>query len=127
MSAMCPRCGVMLSKKEYEGESVSCCDTCWGYWLTRISLDNIIKKTEYLFNETEVKNITNTFFIEGDRDRSGSEGKDIACPVCAKTLERKKYHPRCAVMIDECKDHGIWLDTGEIKDLQVFVAKFFKG
>jgi Zn-finger nucleic acid-binding protein len=27
------------------------------------------------------------------------------------------------VKIDECPEHGIWLDTGEIKDLQIFVEK----
>jgi Zn-finger nucleic acid-binding protein len=27
------------------------------------------------------------------------------------------------VQIDECDEHGVWLDTGEIKDLQVFIER----
>jgi hypothetical protein len=30
------------------------------------------------------------------------------------------------VQIDECGEHGLWLDTGEIKDLQVFIERELK-
>ena len=60
----------------------------------------------------------------GDANREGSEHLDIRCPVCSGGMEKKKYHRSCPIEIDECELHGIWLDTGEIKDLQVFIESY---
>ncbi len=119
----CPRCGLSLSRQEYEGENVSFCSTCWGHWLTRSQLDNIVKKVQYKFSKYERDTVLTTMTREGDVDRQGSEKQPINCPECDKPMERKKYESRCPVKIDECPEHGIWLDTGEIKDLQIFIEK----
>ena len=119
----CPRCGLWLSAQEYEGEKVSFCSTCWGYWLTRIQLDSIVNKVHYKFSEYEREAVLRTMTREGDADRQGSEGQVVNCPECGKAMERKRYESGCPVKIDECPEHGIWLDTGEIKDLQIFVEK----
>ncbi len=119
----CPRCGLSLSQQEYEGENISFCTTCWGHWLTRSQLDNIVKKVQYKFSKYERDTVLTTMTREGDVDRQGSEKQTINCPECDKPMERKKYESRCPVKIDECPEHGIWLDTGEIKDLQIFVEK----
>ena len=119
----CPRCSLSLSSQEYEGENVLFCSTCWGHWLTRSQLDNIVEKVQYKFNEYERNAVFETITKHGDKDREGSEKESVNCPECAKPLERKRYEPRCPVKIDECSEHGIWLDTGEIKDLQIFVEE----
>jgi len=119
----CPRCGLRLSPQEYEGENVSFCSTCWGYWLTRSQLGNIVNKVQYKFSKYERDAVLTTMTREGDADRQGSEKQPLNCPECGKTMERKKYESGCPVKIDECQEHGIWLDTGEVKDLQIFVEK----
>ncbi len=119
----CPRCGLLLSRQEYEGENVFFCSTCWGYWQTRSQLDNIVNKLQYKFSKYERDAVLTTMTREGDADRQGSEKQSINCPECDKPMERKKYKSGCPVNIDECAEHGIWLDTGEIKDLQIFVEK----
>jgi len=119
----CHRCGLSLSQQEYEGENVSFCNTCWGYWLARSQLDNIVNKVQYKFSDYERDAVLKTMTREGDADRQGSEEQSIDCPECGKPMERKKYESGCPVKIDECPEHGIWLDTGEVKDLQIFVEK----
>jgi Zn-finger nucleic acid-binding protein len=119
----CPRCGLWLAAQEYEGENVSFCGTCWGHWLTRSQLDNIVNNVQYKFSKYEKDAVLTTMTREGDVDRQGSEAQPVNCPECGRQMERTKYEARCPVKIDECPEHGIWLDTGEIKDLQIFVEK----
>jgi Zn-finger nucleic acid-binding protein len=104
-----------LADAEYEGQHVNFCGTCWGYWLTRGQLDQIARGVTYRFGKREAKTIESTFY-SGDANRQGSEGCDVE-------MKRKQYASNCPVQIDECDAHGVWLDTGEIKDLQVFIER----
>jgi Zn-finger nucleic acid-binding protein len=112
-----------LAESDYEGQHVHFCNTCWGYWLTREQLDQITDGVSYRFGKGEAKSIKETLRFHGDADRHGSEQDAVSCPVCGAKLKRKEYAPSCPVQIDECDEHGIWLDTGEIKDLQVFIER----
>jgi Zn-finger nucleic acid-binding protein len=118
----CPRCRLTLADAEYEDQHVHFCGTCWGYWLTRRQLDQIAAGVSYRFGKGETKTIESTFY-SGDADRQGSEGQAVSCPVCGAGMKRKQYRTNCPVQIDECDEHGVWLDTGEIKDLQVFIER----
>jgi Zn-finger nucleic acid-binding protein len=105
-----------LSDAEYEGQQVHFCGTCWGYWLTRSQLDQITAAVHYRFGEHEAH-------TDEDQDRQGSEHETVSCPICGAEMKKKRYAANCAVEIDECEPHGLWLDTGEIKDLQVFIER----
>jgi Zn-finger nucleic acid-binding protein len=122
----CPRCRLSLSGAEYEGEEVHFCGTCWGYWLTRSQLDRITAGVDYRFAKREAHAVKRTLDSHGDADRQGFEREAVSCPVCGVKMSRKEYTPTCPVQIDECDQHGIWLDTGEIKDLQVFIERRMK-
>lgn len=123
----CPRCQLGLQSTQYENQDVNMCANCWGYWLKRSQLESIVNDAIYQFNKSEQKAVEKGFFIDGDVDRQGQEVRAITCPVCQGALERKKFHTHCPVRIDECPEHGIWLDTGEIKDLQIFIEKHLKN
>jgi len=43
--------------------------------------------------------------------------KYISCPVCGKLMNRINYGTRSGVVIDRCREHGVWLDAGELKRL----------
>lgn len=119
----CPRCKLGLTDMIYEGEAVKYCGTCWGYWMRRRQLDKIVDGAMYKFSKKESKQIRRTLKTRGDVDRQGNESGLIDCPSCKKVMERKKFHYQCPVEIDECTEHGIWLDTGEIKELQIFIEQ----
>ena len=123
----CPRCQLTLQSTQYENQDVDMCGNCWGYWLKRSQLESIVNDATYQFNKSEQKAVEKGFFMDGDVDRQGQEPRAITCPVCQGVLERKKFHAHCPVQIDECPEHGIWLDTGEIKDLQIFIEKHLKN
>jgi hypothetical protein len=77
----------------------------------------------YRFGKREAQTVQKTLVADGDRDRQGSERDAASCPVCGAAMTRSRYTSNCPVQIDECDQHGLWLDTGEIKDLQVFIER----
>jgi len=118
----CPRCNLLLLADEYEGEPVYRCETCWGYWLRREHLDSIIERRDFEFRRPERKRIVRDIEQSGDIDR-GAEWKVVLCPQCSRPTTRRRYHDACPIKIDECIGHGIWLDTAEIAELQVFMEQ----
>lgn len=41
----------------------------------------------------------------------------IKCPVCNEFMRRTNFGSRSGVIVDKCRDHGVWLDGGELKRL----------
>ena len=42
-------------------------------------------------------------------------------------MMRYRYTVSCDVVLDECLDHGIWLDDGELGSLMTFLEELYKG
>jgi hypothetical protein len=85
-----------------------------------------VNSVKYKFGEREAHTINETLRYDGDANRQGSEREVVSCPVCGSDLKKAKYNQDCPVRIDECSEHGVWLDTGEIKDLQVYIERTLK-
>lgn len=47
----------------------------------------------------------------------------LPCPTCQKRMNRKNFGERSGVVVDVCKDHGVWLDTGELPRVLAFVER----
>ena len=127
METRCPRCHTVLEDQDYEGQTIAFCGVCFGHWLQRAQLDEIVRTIEFKFSQSEAESLEAAMEGVGDEHRLLDESPPVACPVCETTMERKRYHEECPVMIDECAEHGVWLDTGEIKDLQIFVERTVFG
>ena len=41
----------------------------------------------------------------------------IKCPECGELMNRVNYGAMSGVVIDQCKEHGVWLDNGELVHL----------
>ena len=41
----------------------------------------------------------------------------VPCPVCSKLMNRVAFGSRSGVVVDRCRDHGIWLEGGELRRL----------
>jgi Zn-finger nucleic acid-binding protein len=46
----------------------------------------------------------------------------LPCPVCAGLMPRKNFRRISGVLIDICRDHGVWLDAGELEQIRCFIA-----
>jgi Zn-finger nucleic acid-binding protein len=48
----------------------------------------------------------------------------VGCPACARPMERGRFAAGSDVVIDVCeRQHGLWLDAGELVGLLGFVAR----
>ncbi len=118
--ADCPQCRLPLRQQDYEGTSISFCETCWGHWLDDLSLATILAKREYGFSQGERNSAIASWVHVGDGGlENGSPG--LPCPVCQRPMVESPFADDCPVLVDRCREHGTWLDAGEIKKIQVFV------
>ncbi len=39
----------------------------------------------------------------------------VPCPICSQPMNRRNYGLRSGVAIDECRNHGVWLEAGELR------------
>jgi Zn-finger nucleic acid-binding protein len=110
----CPRCKLMLSTTDYEGVQVDLCDNCWGIWLDQGELKQVIDTRDMQFSAEERRQLTDL------RAQSAQEENNdpAACPHCGKIMTQVHADAGIHLVIDRCPEHGVWLDTGEIKAVQ---------
>lgn len=41
----------------------------------------------------------------------------VPCPDCGKLMNRVGFGPRSGVVVDRCREHGVWLEGGELHRL----------
>ena len=121
----CPRCQLAMVPTEYENEKVLYCQTCWGYWLSNKQLDAILHNLVYKFDEDEKQKILKDL-SEGNVAVPASQDGYINCPECQTPMSKRPYNKDCGIVIDQCSLHGTWLDTGELKALQIYVESEIK-
>ena len=78
-----------------------------GIWMDKGELFSITESERYQAPEWLFADLFRSVESpEVDKDRT------LPCPVCQKAMELERHHE---VWIDWCKDHGIWLDSGEFE------------
>ena len=114
----CPRCRMPLSPVTYEGVETDMCNTCWGFWLDCGELEQILDSQELQFSQEERDKVLGL----NAASRPGST-EPAACPKCGKEMARVHCDESIHLVIDQCEQHGVWLDTGEIKKVQALAEK----
>ncbi len=93
------------------------CDECYGIFFDINELETTI--------EQSVKGSRNVDFIKLAKLNENPRYIDIItyrkCPVCKGTMQRKNFMRRSGVITDVCLDHGIWLDSGELRHIMEWV------
>ena len=119
--AACPRCKLTMQPDEYEGVAVLFCGTCWGHWVTHEAMAKILASQEYDFEESEAESVRGAIFEAWSEAESGdaTQLEDALCPDCGQPMVKGPFSTNCAVEVDRCETHGIWLDTSEVKQVQV--------
>ncbi len=120
----CPRCGV--EKKEVNlvariaGDTLADqCPECGGVWLDMGAFDSVLSDAK---RQTALRALG----MDGSVSREGSSLNFpvayLKCPDCGTLMHRKNFGKRSGIIIDTCKDHGVWCDRGELARVLDFVA-----
>ena len=114
---ICPRChtGLKTIDLKLDGRFlIERCNGCLGLFFDPGELEALLEAT--------VKNGFSIDRCQLDRINSTPRADDygvvyLNCPVCSQFMNRVNFGARSGVIVDRCKDHGVWLDGGELRHL----------
>ena len=109
----CPRCNVELSVEEIEGVSVQLCPSCSGRFLHKGELKKITHPTAGDIEYSSLENIDENNISE------------LLCPACETEKMIDVYFASYSgIVMRYCKKcSGIWLDQGELKQINAEIDK----
>ncbi len=114
---MCPHCEKPLQTIQIQLEEsiyIERCDGCFGLFFDLGELDTLLNHSVSSVNEINITHLDN---INADRYRTRQTVKYIKCPVCQSFMRRTNFGQKSGVIVDSCRQHGFWLDSGEITHL----------
>ena len=91
------------------------CATCAGLWLAPAELRTLVTRVNA--GAAQAREILGPL----ERPPAGAPMEDArhgplyrACVVCAQRMNRTRFAGRSGVIVDYCKDHGVWFDAHEL-------------
>ncbi|MBK6751601.1 MAG: zf-TFIIB domain-containing protein [Acidobacteria bacterium] len=93
------------------------CERCDGIWAD-------VETFEHLCSRGEERSAVLGFL--GERNRTVEHPATISyvpCPDCKNLMNRSNFAKVSGVIIDICKQHGVWFDMGELPKIIEFIQK----
>jgi Zn-finger nucleic acid-binding protein len=113
---ICPRCNIALKTIDLNINGrflIERCDQCLGLFFDPNELETLLEATVanvFVINRSQLDSINTV--------NSCDYGVSyIKCPVCSSIMNRVNFGVKSGVIIDRCREHGVWLDGGELKHL----------
>jgi Zn-finger nucleic acid-binding protein len=111
----CPRCKRPLESLRIEATPVRECAGCGGLWTTADTFESICANKE---EQSAVLNFINTQSFEM---RGTASINYVPCPDCKQLMNRSNFARSSGVIIDLCKQHGVWFDADELPKIIDFI------
>lgn len=110
--------------REHEGVSVEICPDGHGLWISQRDLMRAVRTDDLSTGQSNTYEEEEALLKVMNRDiETGDQVRD--CPMCRKPLNSVQYAFTSGVVIDSCRIHGIWLDGGELEQLEEWAAQRF--
>jgi Zn-finger nucleic acid-binding protein len=109
----CPRCKCLLDPVELEGTPLDECGSCGGVFVEGWVLDRIVEARELRLSlalSLPVREVVLERVV-----------RYLPCPKCAVQMNRKIFGRSSGVVVDVCKQHGMWFDAGELAAVLEFI------
>lgn len=117
----CPDCLVQLESLDIGKNSrfiIEKCGRCFGLFFDHHELERLLEErleNSYWINHQKLHDLL---------QHPLHKDKVIyrRCPECNRLMQRQNYLRRSGVIMDVCNEHGLWLDAGELKQIQEWIA-----
>jgi Zn-finger nucleic acid-binding protein len=112
----CPRCTISLCTIDLNINGrflIERCDQCLGLFFDPNELEALLEATVanvFTINRSQLETINAL-----KKDNYGVSY--IKCPVCSSIMNRVNFGVKSGVIVDRCREHGVWLDGGELQHL----------
>jgi len=112
----CPGCAATLAATVVGGVSLDQCRACGGVWVGQQNFEQIAA------DRAERGEVLGALPGEGPRVpvQIGAV-RYRPCPQCGKLMNRTNYGRISGVVLDVCKDHGLWFDRDELRQVLAFI------
>lgn len=138
-SEFCPHCGAKVATPEDTGEHALRCPGC-GNDMPQVRLGSVLLHECAKCGSTW---LTPETFAAVCRDREAlgalaaavggtaqslqpdftAKIRYVRCPVCNKMLNRVNFGHRSGVIVDVCKNHGVWFERDELRQVLSFIQR----
>ena len=115
----CPRCEGELGLLDLGHASVVDCEACGGMWLATQTFESLCRRAR---NDAHVLAEQRT--VVPPKERKLEPVRYIPCLTCGQLMNRRQFTWQkrfSGVVVDLCRDHGIWLDADELQEIVEFL------
>ena len=113
----CPRCKSDLQSLKVGSTSARECLRCGGFWMSGETFESLCADKE---EQSAVINYAGSKSHELD---SLPPVNYVPCPDCKQLMNRSNFARSSGVIIDLCKEHGVWFDSDELPKIIEFIDK----
>jgi Zn-finger nucleic acid-binding protein len=111
----CPRCKVRLSALQITDINLRECERCDGLWSDAVTFENICADRE-----------SHAAVMQWSQAKHADTQQKIPiqyvpCPDCKQLMNRNNFAKSSGVIIDICKQHGVWFDADELPRVIEFI------
>jgi Zn-finger nucleic acid-binding protein len=114
---ICPRCTKPLQTIDLHlgGKFlIERCPTCYGLFFDPSELEAVLDRSVANVYRIDLPRLEEVARLCRHQDYPVTY---IKCPVCAKLMNRVNFGTKSGVIVDTCREHGVWLDGGELRQL----------
>ena len=114
----CPACMKALAATKVGDLEVRECHACGGLWLDRAVFEQLGTSRERqgaVLGALPAPTAPPVVSLEAVQYRP--------CPACQQRMNRVNYARRSGVVLDVCKEHGIWFDKDELRRVLAFISE----
>jgi len=108
-ASTCPRCAGPLRSRRVGADQLVECTGCAGLWVEPRLLDRLCEDAGARKSVAEMIG-----GMPAPKAAQQHAAAYIRCPNCAQPMNRKNFASISGVLIDVCREHGVWLDHGEL-------------
>lgn len=114
---ICPRCHIPLQTVDLHLQGrflIERCPRCLGLFFDPGELEALLEKAVANVHAIDPQRLNE---VQSVKRRDEYPVTYIDCPVCRKLMNRTNFGTRSGVIADWCRQHGMWLDGGELRQI----------
>ena len=115
----CPRCKIQLNDLQIEKVNLRECHKCDGIWADAETFEIVCANSE---SQAAVLSFVSAKHHE-DENKNPVKINYVPCPDCKQLMNRNNFARSSGVIIDLCKQHGVWFDAEELPRIIDFVRQ----
>lgn len=115
----CPCCERAMHAREIAGLVVHECEKCLGLWAPQERFRALVERAASIAVTRKAGGSPPPRVESGNPLHSPVAYR--RCPICAEMMARRNYQKRSGVVIDQCHQHGTWLDANELEHIAGYV------